>query len=226
MKKVLAILLTVLMVTCLGMTALAAGEFVSSPSNNPAPELVTGTPGSEDCDGKIVIIAFSDRDRLTPEERALLEKAYKDIANSDNLAKLNKDLAKIAKEFGIPEKNLAVSDLFNLSYKGCADHDEHGSYDIVIKADTFKNFVGLMYLSADGWKMVDGAAVKDVNGEYHLNFKAAEFGPYAVVVNSAVITDKNPHTGDTNSVYFFAVLMAVSALAVVVLVKKNKKQAV
>lgn len=223
MKKVLAVSLMVLMVVCMSITVFAAGEFVQSPSNNGAPTLEESNCGKEGCEGTIIITAFRDRFDLSPDERQRMEDAYRDIANSENLTELCPELSKVAEDKGIPETNLSVSDLFNISSEDC---DGHGKADLVLSSDTFANFVGLMYLTDDGWKYLDGAEVKVVNGEYHLYFTAAEFTTYAVVVNSAVITDKNPHTGDTNSVYFFAVLMAVSAFAVVALVKKGKKQTV
>lgn len=228
MKKVLAIFLMVLMVACMSITAFATpGEFVQSPSNNGAPELVSAECGAEGCTAKLVITPFIDRDELPADLKALIEKAYKDIANCASLTDLCSELAATAKSLNVPETNLAVSDLFDIRYIKCEEHEEHGYFDIVIKADTFKNFVALMHLSADdGWELINNAKVSEVNGEYHLTFSVDDFSPFAVVVNSAVITDKNPHTGDTNTVYFFAVLMAVSAFAVVVLLKKNKKQAV
>lgn len=227
MKKVLAISLMVLMVVCMSLTAFAApGEFVQSPSNNGAPALVSAKCSAEGCTAELIITPFIDRDELPEDLRLLIEKAYKDIANCDNLVDLCSELADIAKSLNAPETNLAVSDLFDIRYVNCDAHDDHGYFDIVLKSETFNSFVTLMHLSDEGWEIIDNAKVKEVNGEYHLIFSIDDFSPFAIVVNSSVIADKNPHTGDTNSVYFFAVLMVVSALAIAVLAKKNRKQTV
>lgn len=226
MKKVLAVLMMVLLIACMSFSSLAAvGEFVQSPSNNKAPVLEDATPGNSSCTAKIVITSYADRSSLSDKEADLLEKAYNDISDSKSVTELCKNFSSISKKLGIPETNLSVSDLFNVKYEGCKEHGNHGFIDLVISSDTFKNFVGLMYLTDNGWVYVDGATVKEVNGEYHLSFKANGFGPYAAVVNSSVIADKNPHTGDSNTVYVFAALMVISVLTVVALVpKKSKKQ--
>ncbi len=227
MKKVLAISLTVLMVVCMSFTAFAkTGEFVYSPSNNGAPEIVDSKPGSEDCDATIVVTPFRDRENLSKSARDLLEKAYKDIANSKNLADLCDGLDELAKKNNIPEENLAVSDLFDVSLKGCDEHGKHGNYDITLEADTFENFVGLMQLTDDGWKLVDGAKVNKVNGEYHLTFSTAVFGPFAVVVNSHVIADGIPETGDKGVTFIYVLLAVSSVAAIATFPRKSRKETV
>lgn len=226
MKKVLAISLTVLMIICMSFSVCAAtGEFVKSPSNNGAPTLVSGKCQAEGCDAELIITPFKNRDELPDELCDLIEKAYKEIANSKNIADLFPGLSAIAKNKDIPQANLAVSDLFDIRYIRCEEHSEHGYFDIVIESDTFKNFVALAHLSNDGWEIIDDAEVKEVDGEYHLTFSVDDFSPFAVVVDAGSVVDKNPPTGDNYNVYFYAALMAVSAFAVLILIKKNKKQA-
>ncbi len=226
MKKLLAISLAVIMVFCMGFGVFATpGEFVESPSHNKAPTLVSGTSQSEDCMAELIITAFIYRMDLPEELRILIEKAYKDIANCKNLVYLCSALADIAKALNIPEVCLAVSDLFDIRFEGCDDHGEHGMFDIVISSDTFKNFVALMHLSDDGWEIIDNATVKEVDGEYHLYFSTDDFSPFAVVVNSSVVVDKNPNTGDDYNIYIYAAIMLVSAFVALTALKKKKQTA-
>lgn len=228
MKKFLAICVMIIMLVSVSLSAFAApGEFVKSVSLNPAPELVSATSESKDCNADLIITPYIDRASLPKELKELIEKAYKEIAGSKNIALLCESLAELAKALNIPEMNLAVSDMFDIRYESCEEHSEHGYFDIVIKSDTFKNFVGLLHLSDDGWELIEGAEVKEVDGDYHLMFKVDDFSPFAVVVNAPVVVEENPGTGDNNAVFVYAAILIASAVAVfVVLLKKNKKQAV
>ena len=227
MKKVLAVFLTILMVFCMNFSAFAkTGEFIQSPSNNKAPILVDHRCDSEDCYANLIITAFQDRANLPKNLFKLMEKAYKDIANCKNLADLCFGLAQIALDMHISELNLSVSDLFDIRYEDCETHDGHGYFQIVLKAETFKNFVALIHLSDNGWEVVEGAEVKEVDGEYYLTFRFDDFSPFAIVVNSAVVSDEVPNTGDNNVVYFSVAVLAVAAFAVLIAIKKVKKQTV
>lgn len=225
MKKFLSICLAALLVITMSFTVFAKpGEFVQSPSNNPAPDLVGGTNQSEDCTAKLIITAFIERFTAPENVIKMLEKAYKDIATVKNLVELCADLAEVAVELGILEKNLAVSDLFDISYVGCDDHNDHGYFDIVLKSETLNNFVALMHLTDDGWVIVDNARVEEVDGEWHLYFSVDSFSPFAVVVNAATVVDGNPNTGDNNNLYIYTALLAAAAVVFVLVLKKTKKQ--
>lgn len=227
MKKVLSVLLVALMVVSMNISVFAKpGEFVQSPSKNPAPEIVEGMPGSIECLAQLVITSYLDRFNLPDALRLLLEKAYREIANSKNIAELCIGLKDIAKKLGIPELNLAVSDLFDLRHIGCDNHEDHGYFDIVLKAETLNNFVSLIHYTTDGWEVIENARVEKVDGEWHLYFSVDDFSPFAIVVNSATIADGNPHTGDNNNIYIYSAVMAVAILAIVVVLKKTKKQTV
>lgn len=70
MKKIIMICLAIAMVASMGISVFATtGGFVSSPSGKPAPELVDGKNESEECVAKIVITAYSDRDKLSEDAR-------------------------------------------------------------------------------------------------------------------------------------------------------------
>lgn len=225
MKKVLSVLLVALMVVCMSFSTYAKpGEFVESVSKNPAPELVQGKPGSLECLAQLIITSFLDRYDLPEELLQLMELAYREIANSKNIADLCKELKDIAKKLGIPELNLAVSDLFDVRYESCDEHNEHGYFDIVLKAETLNNFVALIHRTADRWEVIDNARVEEIDGEWHLYFSVKDFSPFAIVVNTATVVEEMPNTGDNNNVYIYSALMAAAALTIIVALKRNKKE--
>ena len=226
MKKVLAICLMMVMVLSMSVNVFAAsGGFVSSPSGNPAPTVVSFDPSDDGCTGRLVVTPYGDRNTLPSSLKDLIEKAYSDIANSDDLTKLNAELAKLAADKKIKGKDLAVSDLFDIHVTGCDYHDEHVDFDITLDADTLDRFEGLLHMNKDGvWELVADAEV--INNGDHLKFSVDSFSPFAIVVNTGVDTPDAPQTGDNSMIHIYAIIMAVSAIAVIVIVVKSKKQRV
>lgn len=206
MKKLVSVCLVLVMVICFGVTALAEGGFISSPSLNPAPEVVEPT------DGSVIIHAYSERSELSDAERNTLEEAYNTINGTTNLSNLNK---------GLSGGNLGVSDLFNVGYNGV---NATGEYAVTLKSDTLKNFVSLMVYVNGEWKIVDGAKVKDGK----LMFIAKDLGPYAVVVDTNGTT--SPQTGinesaNTSGTSFavYGAIMLISACGAFLMWNKSKK---
>ncbi len=226
MKKVLAICLMMVLVVSMSVTAFAApNAFISSPSKNLAPEVVEGKNEDDDCTATLVITAYADRHELSEDIRLQFEKAYEEIAKAADLTLLNSDLKKVADEVGVKAENLSVSDLFDINYENCGDHEDHGHFDIVLKADTLKHFVGLLHLKDGDWELVKNAEVKEVNGELHLVFAVEDFSPFAIVVDNSKEQSVSPETGDSGYMTVCLIVMAVSALAIVVIAAKIKKQA-
>ncbi len=223
MKKTLAVLLMAVMILGASINVFAdPGSFLMSPSVNPAPTLISSKFEDEDCTAQLVITAYTDRDKLDDTLKELIERAYSDIAGTDDLTKLNSDLAKIAEEKNIKGSNLAVSDLFDISPVGCQEHDGHYSCDIVIDADTLHRFVALMHMDENGqWIIVDGAKVTN-NGE-HLEFTVDSLTPFAIVVDTTEEGDL-PNTGDNSNIRAYVCMMFISALVIAVLVINSKKQ--
>ncbi len=224
MKKVLAICLMMVMVLSMSVNVFAAPDgFVSSPSGNPAPKVVDFDPSDEECTAQLVITPYGDRHDLSDVLRAMFEKAYNSIVNSDDLTKLNAELAKIAADKNITGADLAVSDLFDIHVTGCDYHDEHVDFDITLDADALRHFVGLLHMNKDGvWELVTDAEV--VNNGEHLKFSVDSFSPFAIVVDTSSGTTDTPQTGDNSMIHIYAIIMAVSALAVIVIAVKSKKQ--
>jgi len=155
MKKLLAILLTMVMLLSLSVSAFATSEgFVSSPSTRPAPEVESFEPADEDCDGWLVVTPYSEKEELPEALEKLLEKARDEVSSSKNLTELNEDLENVAKSKNIRAENLAVSDLFDIHVAGCDFHDGHVDFDIVLSADTLSHFVGLLHMKKNGeWEL-------------------------------------------------------------------------
>lgn len=204
MKKLFTAALVLALAVSMSLTAGAAG-FVSSPTNNPAPELDEPVGGVE-------ITPYSDREDLPAEEREDLEGAYKNIIDSTDLSDLVDELKDIADELDIPAGNIAASDLFDITYVG------EGTVKITLNSDTLEHFVGLMVYEDGKWTLVDDARVE--NGK--LIFATAISGPYAVLVDAGKYT-KPPKTGDDNSIALYACIMVASALAFVVVNKKARQ---
>ncbi len=190
MKRLLVIFICLLMVMSFCVPTFAEG-FVSSPSSNQAPELVEGSNASEECEAIIIITAYADRSEeksehfdasLNKEIKDKLEEAYDDITNAPTLGALNSDVNKIAKEMGIKKKDLAVSDLFDISATHCESHDGHKHFDITLKSEALENFVCLLHFHDGEWKIVEGATV--THDGTHLEFDIDEFSPFAIVIES------------------------------------------
>lgn len=222
MKKILVICVVLVMVFCLSTTAFAAPNgFVSSPSDNKTPEIETVEPSHEDCIADVGVISYADRFDIADADREALEAAYGDIADADDLADLSKDLEKLAKDKKVKTEDLLVSDLFNISAEGCKNHNKEHELEIVLSADTLKNFVGLMYNDNGKWVVVDGAKV--VKNGTALKFSVATTSaPFAIVVGKGATS---PQTEDSNLYTVFAIMASVAALATIVCLKKSKNQA-
>lgn len=220
MKKIVALIMTLVLVLCLGVTASAEmGGFVESPSNNKAPELVESKNESEDCEAKLLITAYADRDDLPQETIDKLEDAYEIIKSAKDLSELNKKVEDAAKKLGVKVEDLAVSDMFDISSFGCDAHEDHGHFDITLKPDSLKNFVCLLHYYNGAWRVVENAKITK-NGT-HLEFTEDEFSPFAIVVNTGA-AGTSPETEDNSNIVWYAALMFVSAVALAIVFKKSK----
>lgn len=224
MKRVFAIcLIMVMLLTLSGNVFAADSGFVSSPTGKPAPGVESFDPADDDCTANIIVTPYGEKHELPQELQTMFQKAYEDIVNNDDLTTLNTALAKLVKDMKLDSKDLAVSDLFDIHLTGCDYHEGHEEFDVVLSADMLKHFVALLHMNKEGqWELVSDAQV--TNNGTHLKFSVDSFSPFAIVVdNAAEESDKN---GDDSMIHVFAIAMAVSAAALVVLAVKSKKQSV
>lgn len=210
MKKVLVVIMALaIMVMCSVSVLAAPTNFISSPSENGAPTIVESSNEDEDCTAIIVITPYSQRKNLSSNSKSKMEKAYKNVTETPDVSKLNEDLEKAAKDQGINGEDLAVSDLFDIDYKDCIEHDDHGKFTIKLSAETLKNFVGFMRYDGEKWILIKDATVS--NGNY-LTFTSEDLGTFAVVVKK----DKtSPATGDSIAVEMVVMLASLCAVAFV-----------
>ena len=205
MKKVFVICLAVIIAATMSFSAFAfGGGFLESPSKKPAPELVSGSSQSEDCEAQIIITAYGDREKLPEATKLKIEYAYSMILGVEHVAELNALVHDIAEERGIALENIAVGELFDISATDCEDHELHGHFDITLKSDSLKNFVCLLHYHGDTWHVVSSAEVTQ-NGE-HLEFDAEELSPFAIVVSTDPVEEPADYTA--------AIIAAVASLAV------------
>ncbi len=250
MKKIVALLLSVFVLAC-SVTVFAEDDFVSSPSGTQGPTLVTGIISNPDCDARIVVTPFFQRDILDADTLAALEAAFSDITGEIDITTLNDAFASHVASLGLNGGDLAVSDLFDISYVGCTIHDSHGTYSITISAANLDKFVGLLHNINGAWDFVDNATVSEDGST--LSFTVSSLSPFAIVVKTedagdddssteepsedvsetpdSSVTDESttpddgpqtPDTGD-NAGYIWAVIAAIAALAVGIIVLKKRK---
>lgn len=219
MRKIIAVCLMVVMLSSLMLAVFAApGGFVESISGNLAPELIEGENAAEDCLAELVITAYVNRDQLPEELRLQIEEAYRMIVENPDLSVLNAKLKEYAEELGVEVTDLAVSDLFDIHYVNCDDHDSHGHFDITLKAETLENFVCLLHYYNGEWRIVEDAKVTN---DTHLEFTATEFSPFAIVVNTGEAGDA-PQTNDMFTVYI--AVAAISGLMIIGLAVAYRKE--
>ena len=115
MKKVIASVLSLMLVLALSVSVFATGGFVKSPTLDKAPtvEDVTVETGTAPT---VTVTPYDDRHDLATEDKADLEVAYNEIKAAADLTKVAADLTKVAADKKVEAKNLAISDLFDISH--------------------------------------------------------------------------------------------------------------
>ncbi|MBR2152236.1 MAG: hypothetical protein IJ944_02985 [Clostridia bacterium] len=228
MKKVLALCLAIMVVLGLSVTVFAAPNFVKSPSGKPAPGVEDFIPDDDDCTADLVVTPFDDINDLEPAQKEDFQIAYDTIIKTDDVTKLNEEIAKKAEDLGIDPDDVDISDLFYVDCDGCDDHDNHTNGKIILDIDNPETFMGVIYLDENGkWQWVDGAVI---NGNGKLEFTAIDLdAPYAIVVNNtngAAAGDKDPGTGEGMGIFFWIAFASTTALLLVlVLILFKKKRA-
>lgn len=241
MKKFLSFILSILMLATTQITAFAAGNFVGSPTANNKPTLIEATSVDGNTDYEVVLNAYSERNILKANQKADMENAYNSIVNANQVLDLNSGLKTVAENKNVAVENLAVSDLFYVSYRektstivnaqilipmavgsGVNSNNSnatmnHGTFNIKLKAATLNNFVALMHYDGANWTTVENAKV-DTKAQT-LSFTTDKEGAFAVVVDSTGANVQSPATGSIET-YVVAVI-GVLACAVLVISKFN-----
>ncbi len=220
MKKLLVISIMILMVFSMLLPAYAEG-FVSSPSRNKAPVLVSAVAEKNDRAG-VTVVAYADRDQLDANAKADIEAAYASIVDASGAAALNAELADEAAKVNVPAADLAVSDLFDLSPKSY-DPKADGDMTVKLEADTLGNFVGCLHFKDNAWELVEDAEVE----AGVITFTVSEFSPFAFVVSTGAVPTPS-ESGMSGAVIAIIVVAAVLVIGAAVFFlfffKKNKKE--
>ena len=218
MKKVFIVLLSAIMIASLSVSGFAA-SFVSSPSGNKAPTLVSFDFESDECDATLKITAYSDRNTLSADGKTAIETAYTAIKSANDVSSLNADLAALATSKEIKGKNLAVSDLFDISVENCEPnaHAAHGKVTVKLSAETLKNFVGLLHYNNGTWELVSNATAEGDT----LTFTVSSLSPFAIVVDN---TPDSPPTKDNGNIYILVAVAALSLAAAAICFKMSRRE--
>ena len=181
MKKILALLITAMLVFVMSISVFAdPGAFVQSPSANGAPVL-----DEENSDGNIKVTAYRDREKeLNSTQIKDFEAAYKSVVSVSDLTTINSAIADVAANVQVSNDDLAVSDLFYISLVDESKAVAGATYKLNIQSDTFKNFVCLIKRVDGKWYVVENVELKD---ETVLEFSTDDLGSYAVVVSTGDI---------------------------------------
>ena len=216
MKKMFAIILTLVMVCVMTLSVSAASaNFLQSPSINKTPIIVDFECSDPNWQGEIYITSFGDRNVLDLVDREKLEDAYNSIRDAVNIETLIPDIKDIAANLNVSPENLAISDLFHIGISDSTD----GKFKITLDSETIKNFVGLVYFEDGKWHVLENATIEN---EY-LVFSTDLPRAFAIVVDVDNSVIDVPVTGDALSWVLAGVIVA-SASGIVILVISYKKK--
>lgn len=216
MKKILTAVFACMLMLSLSLSTLAAGGFVFSPSAHSAPVLVEAKNEAEDCQAVIVITAYADRADLGEAGAAAMTAAYNAIVAAGDLGTLDASLADLAKKLDIASSELAVSDLFDVSYSNCDTHEEHGDFTVTVRPTSAENACGVLHYVNGAWELLSC----DVeNGE--ITFVADSLSPFAIVVHSGLPAGSSLPLIIGISV---AVVVVAAGVVVTVIFLKKKKE--
>lgn len=212
MKKLMTLFLTMALIASMSLTGVAA-NFTPSVQGKPAPEIVTNVVTTADGqtksyvakvldkDGKlvknietgsVVVTPVSKSKKATPEVKATLDKAYKQIKNAKSLKDLVPDIETHLKSLSknLKVEDMVTRDLFNISVnKDTEEYLKAGnsiqlSFQLGVKAN--EKVVCMTYVDGK-WTVVDKAKVKvNKDGTVTVEFTAA--GPVAFAVQKTKTT--------------------------------------
>lgn len=215
MKKILTLLAVLALAVSLCVPAFAfPGGFVSSPSLNDGPALedTDAAPGL-----RLVVTAYADRATLNKEMKADFEAAYENIYSTPDLSQL---VPSIAEYTGVDAGNLAVSDLFHVHVEEApaTAAEKANAYTLTVSCRTLNKFEALLHRTAEGWQIVDSAALTE---EGFVKFTTQELGVFAVVVD-VENGGATPPSGDIFPLVAAGLLLTAAAFVALILFKGRK----
>ena len=181
MKKILLIALMVVLTLSISITVFAnTGTFQNSPSASQGPELISGTNDHHDCIARLIITSYANRNTLSEEKRLDLENVYQILSVTDDISTVIPAVKDVADKLNISTKDLAATELFDISLTECPYHELHSSFDVLLKADTLRNFVCLLHYYNGEWEIIEDV---EVIQDKYLAFTESDFSPFVIVTN-------------------------------------------
>ena len=179
MKKILLLVLAVVLGLSLSFTVFAdPGAFQNSPSTLQGPELIDANNDHHDCIARLIITSYADRHTLTDEKRVDLENVYQMLSTTDDISTVVPQLEDLAESLNVKTEDLVASELFDISLTECPYHEFHGSFDVLLKADSLRNFVCLLHYYNGEWVIVEDV---EVVLDTYLAFTESDFSPFVIV---------------------------------------------
>lgn len=213
MKKVLIFALSIILVTVsLYGTCFAKGTFIKSPSYHD--DTIFDYEIPDGCDAVLKYTHFTKRNELSPESKKRIEDAYEILSTA-------KQISDVCPE--ITEKELAVSDLFDISYDPDFETEnyhldnEHLEIKIKLSSDVLKNFAYLLKYNGEEFTIVPNVR-RDGNT---ISFFQSEVAAYILVVRTG---GPGYVTGDSSIMWavIIAGVCVIGIAATVIISKKNE----
>lgn len=205
-----------------------------SVSQNPAPKIV-GAVTYTDANGNVITIDTSrikivaDADvgtMLTPEQRAVYEKAKAELTNPDS--QYNKDLEDfLTKNYpGIPADSIVVREIFDISVEPELSFDKSQKLEVTLSGNYKQGdmvIVTIYNKDTGKWEFIESSDVT-INADGTLTVKFPHLTPVAILVadKDAITTVPSEEGGISTSTILLVLGAVVVILAVVVVVIKKK----
>ena len=204
MKRIIATILALTLLSALAVIGVSATDFVPS-TDAWEVRLVSAEANGEDVTGKIIITHYKDRDTLSAEKKAALEAAYEELLK------------------GVPNVtgDYKVGALFDISYEGEIPEGTTVKVKLELNYGSGVKEILVKNLKTNKWEKVDftlDGNVATITFEHSC--------PVAILVGSPIVSDvskDSPQTGDSNSalVALGALVVCTAAAATVVLKKRS-----
>lgn len=189
MKKLLALLITLLTLTSLVNVRVFSDTYVPSIAVR-QDVVLTSDPiieHKDSCKDIVVLNTYMQKDEIESEySKQQLEIAYKTIIEAENVVDLNGDIESIAHNLGVETEDLVVRDLFDITEYTYFVADGHNINEHVhdlsleLETQTLENFVCLLVYYDDEWHVIDDVTV--LLDQNRLDFITDELSPFAIVV--------------------------------------------
>lgn len=204
MKRIIATILALTLLSALAVIGVSATDFVPS-TDAWEVRLVSAEANGEDVTGKIIITHYKDRDTLSAEKKAALEAAYEELL---------KGVSNVTGDY-------KVGALFGISYEGEIPEGTTVKVKLELNYGSGVKEILVKNLKTNKWEKVDFTLDGNV-----ATITFEHFCPVAILVGSPIVSDvskDSPQTGDSNSalVALGALVVCTAAAAIVVLKKRS-----